>query len=150
MLDNIFTELIFEINKYLNFKDKNKLGKISKKFNKIQIKNLNYHCGDFLKFSLGISENDDNDMKILRNNKLYFLKEICKILLNDYECKKKINSSILPLGKLIKINNYNLDDCKNLILNNKFKLRSKSYKFKDSLHGSYFKRNFYLSYSLLI
>ena len=149
MLDSLFTELIFEINKYLNLKDKNKLAKISKKFNKMQIKNLNYHCGNFLKFHLGLSENNDDDKKILKNNKIYFLKEICKILLNDFRCKKK-KPSILPLGNLIKINNYNLDDCKNLILNNKFKLRSKSYKFKDSLHGSYFRRNFYLSYSLLI
>lgn len=140
------------INNYLTLSDKINLHSVDKRLNKIQKKTIGFHLGEIIADKLGISLKTINeDMDLLRQYKLDFLKEIINICFKEEDYYKK-NTNIygvpISLKNLIKIKKSNLSDCKTLLLDDNLNNNNKKYT-KKKIISNYYRKNYYTSYALL-
>ena len=139
--------LKYNINNFLDLKEKINLLNVSKRLKKIQNHTICFHIGNIIAQNLGIYKNTiKEDMDIVKEYQIEFINEIVNICFNqkEYLSIDKTNDKI-PLKLLITIKNYNIDSCKKLLL--------RKYNFKRnknmSINSRIYKKYFYKTYALI-
>ena len=141
--------IICKLNSFLSLSDKIQLSKTNRFFMDIENKTKNYHIGTIIGENLGISMNTiDDDMVVLRENKLEFIKYISDFLDNPRQNVSQKKYSLYPLGRLIRALRFNRQECIEMLNNNNYLTLEKR---RFSVYNNKFlKKNFINTYVLLL
>jgi len=138
----------YNINNFLDLKEKINLLNVNKRLKEIQNHTICFHIGNIIADSLGISKKTiKDDMAIINESKIEFLNEIVNICFNQkkYLSFDKTNDKI-PLKLLIVIKNYNKNSCKKLLLKKNINFKKSN---NMSIQSQIYKNYFYYTYALI-
>ena len=115
-MNNIPDDLIvYKLNNFLDINNKTKLRLVNKHFYQLETKTINFHIGTFIANFLGFNYKCNQEIKLLGESPIEFIKEISNHLLNEVNIdikKKRDISYAFPLGITLRINSSNLDECR--------------------------------------
>lgn len=121
IMESINSELVQYIFLYLDKKSKYNFIQVNKNLNNELKRHMYLNVPEHIFYKLGIDKSDLNDnflIEYLREHSLELIKDIVEIL-EQVSSSKKLLKDIQYIGlKALKLQNMNLDDCKNYIKSN--------------------------------